>query len=237
MHPIYIILYTVWIRYWLLRAPHLFGFAHVYALSLYIFLSFGATLWLVQLPSEQQTPYDNNGKMDRTEPKPNTDAASVMVHVIHGEHPAAMQYGNSSSASSLFLHSIFGAFFGRNRNTDTIHMANDQIQKHINGMATDDSRSIVPATEHQLNKAVTTDATTQKHRLHIDYSDSSTITSLPTTILAQLHQVYELLSGQLHIIIHTIYKQFPNTILCWLFHYIIGTVSIHLLLATNNSWF
>lgn len=157
-----------------------------------------------------------------------------MVHVIHGEHPAAMQYGNSS-ANSLFFSSIFGAFFGRNRNTDTIHMGNDQSQKYINGMAADNSRSIVPATEHRLNKAVSADATTQKHRLHNDYSDISSLTSLPTTIATQLHQVYELLSGQLHIIIHTIYKQFPNTIICWLFHYIIGTVSIHLLLATNNS--
>lgn len=144
-----------------------------------------------------------------------------------------MQYGNSS-ASSLFFHSIFGAFFGRNRNTDTIHMGNDQRQIYINGMATDDARAIV-STDRRLNKAVSTDAAAaiaQKHRLHIDYSDS--IVSLPITMV---HHVYELLSGQLHIIIHTIYKQFPNTILCWLFHYIIGTVSIHLLLATNNSWF
>lgn len=157
-----------------------------------------------------------------------------MVHVINGEQSsAAMQYGNSS-ASSLFFNSIFGAFFGRNRNTDTIHMGNDQNQLYINGMATDDSRSIV-STDDRLNKAVSTDAspaTEQKHRLHIDYSGS--IAALPTTMA---HHVYELLSGQLHIIIHTIYKQFPNTILCWLFHYIIGTVSIQLLLATNNSWF
>lgn len=159
-----------------------------------------------------------------------------------------MQYGNSS-ASSLFFHSIFGAFFGRNRNTDTIHMGNDdddddeQRQIYINAMATDDTRSIVSASERRrrLNKAVSTDASAaavtatiaQKHRLHNDYGSES-IASLPITMA---HRVYELLSGQLHIIIHTIYKQFPNTIFCWLFHYIIGTVSIHLLLATNNSWF
>lgn len=165
-----------------------------------------------------------------------------------------MQYGNSS-ASSLFFQSIFGAFFRRNRNTDAIGMGNsyandddddgdyndnddDQSQKYINDIATDDYRSIVSA-ERRLNKAVSTDAVTrtartQKHRQHIDYSDIGSIIAMPTTMV---HQVYELLSGQLHIIIHTIYKQFPNTILCWLFHYIIGTVSIHLLLATNNSWF
>lgn len=34
------------------------------------------------------------------------DAASVLVHVIHGEHPAAMQYGNSS-ATSILIHSYF----------------------------------------------------------------------------------------------------------------------------------
>lgn len=151
-----------------------------------------------------------------------------------GEHPAAMQHGNSnSSATSLFFHSMFGAFFGRNRNTDTIHMSNNQI--YINTMATDYSTHSIQQTECQLNKAVCTDATAaieQKHRLHIGYSDI--IAVLPITLA---HQVYELLSGQLHIIIHTIYKQFPNTILCWLFHYIIGTVSIHLMLATNNSWF
>ena len=160
-----------------------------------------------------------------------------------GEHPAAMQYGNSS-ASSLFFQSIFGAFFGRNRNTDRIHMGNDddddnddQRQIYINAMATDDTRSIVSASERRrrLNKAVSTDAAAaviaQKHRLHNDYSSDS-IASLPITMA---HRVYELLSGQLHIIIHTIYKQFPNTIFCWLFHYIIGTVSIHLLLATNHS--
>ncbi|XP_031621543.1 uncharacterized protein LOC116339666 [Contarinia nasturtii] len=162
-----------------------------------------------------------------------SDAASVMVHVIHGEHPAAMQFANSS-ASSIFFPSIFGAFFARNRNTDTIHLDNDQSQLYnINDMATDDFHSIVTTEQQRLNKAVSTDAmaaaNAQKHnRLHIDYSS---ITTLPTMV----HQVYELLSGQLHIIIHTIYKQFPNTILCWLFHYIIGTVSIHLLLATNNS--
>lgn len=189
-----------------------------------------------------------------------------MVHVIHGEHPAAMQYGNSS-ASSLFFQSIFGAFFRRNRNTDTIRMGyhdqlqleqhhhhhnigngndddgdnddddnNSKSQKFINDIATDDYRSVVP-TERRRNKALNRDAAStvaakQKHRL--DYSDrtSTSITTMSTTMV---HQVYELLSGQLHIIIHTIYKQFPNTILCWLFHYIIGTVSIHLLLATNNS--
>lgn len=213
----------------------------------------------------------NNGKLNRA------DAASVMVHVIHGEHPAAMQTGNNS-ASSLFFQSIFGAFFRRNRNTDTIHLGhhhqlqhsidngsnydndddddddigdddndndngNSQNQKFINDIATDDSRSIV-STERRLNKAVRRDAATpvvatrakQKHRLHKDYSNrTNTSTSTTTMLTKMVHQVYELLSGQLHIIIHTIYKQFPNTILCWLFHYIIGTVSIHLLLASNNS--
>lgn len=184
-----------------------------------------------------------------------------------------MQYGNSS-ASSLFFQSIFGAFFRRNRNTDTIRMgyhdqlqleleqhhhhrnigngddddgdnddnnsSNGKSQKFINDFATDDYRSIVPA-ERRRNKALNRDAAStvaakQKHRL--DYSDrTSTSASIATMSTTMVHQVYELLSGQLHIIIHTIYKQFPNTILCWLFHYIIGTVSIHLLLATNNSWF
>lgn len=148
-----------------------------------------------------------------------------------------MQFANSS-ASSLFFPSIFGAFFVRNRNPDTIHLDNDQNQLYnINDMANDETHSIVSTDEqHRLNKVLNTDAMTatnaqKQNRLHIDYSS---VTTLPTTMV---HHVYELLSGQLHIIIHTIYKQFPNTILCWLFHYIIGTVSIHLLLATNNSWF
>lgn len=206
----------------------------------------------------QQTKNPIN--VEQWQTKPSADAASVMVHVIHGEHPAAMSYGNSS-ASSLFFQSIFGAFFRRNRNTDTIgyHQLqhsigngddddydyddddNDsgysQSQKFINDIATDDYRSIVPS-ERRLNKAVSRDAATsavakQKHRLHTDYSDKTS--TIPTMLTKMVHQVYELLSGQLHIIIHTIYKQFPNTILCWLFHYIVGTVSIHLLLATNNS--
>lgn len=216
--------------------------------------------------TKQWNETHNNGDATNKNPinveqwqtKPSADAASVMVHVIHGEHPAAMSYGNSS-ASSLFFQSIFGAFFRRNRNTDTIgyhqlqhsigngdddgdydddnDSGNSHGQKFINDIATDDYRSIVPS-ERRLNRAVGRDAATsavakQKYRLHTDCSDK---TSTITTMLAKrVHQVYELLSGQLHIIIHTIYKQFPNTILCWLFHYIVGTVSIHLLLATNSS--
>lgn len=44
------------------------------------------------------------------------DPASVMVHVINGEHPAAMQHGNSSSKS---LHS----YRNRNSNFLTFHLS------------------------------------------------------------------------------------------------------------------
>ncbi|CRK99609.1 CLUMA_CG012921, isoform A [Clunio marinus] len=46
----------------------------------------------------------------------NSDPASVMVHVINGEHPAAMQHGNSSSNS---IHS----YRNRNNNFLTFHLS------------------------------------------------------------------------------------------------------------------
>ncbi|CAG9804985.1 unnamed protein product [Chironomus riparius] len=47
----------------------------------------------------------------------NSDPASVMVHVINGEHPAAMQHGNSSSNS---IHSLY---CNRNSNFLTFHLS------------------------------------------------------------------------------------------------------------------
>jgi hypothetical protein len=49
-------------------------------------------------------------------PPPIPDPASVMVHVINGEHPAAMQHGNSSSNS---IHS----YRNRNSNFLTFHLS------------------------------------------------------------------------------------------------------------------
>lgn len=128
-----------------------------------------------------------------------TDAASVVVHVIHGEHPAAMQYGNSS-ASSLF-HSFFASYFsgGRNRNY--------AIRCSTNTVA---ARSAV--IQHQNNAIATT----------------------TSTITFYLMLTHELLTSQLHIIIHAISKQFPNTIFYWLFHYVIGNIIINSLLATTH---
>lgn len=171
-----------------------------------------------------------------------TDAASVMVHVIHGSNIAAMQYGNSS-ASSLFFHSIFGALFGRNRNTDRIHLKNDNAHRQhnvINTLAIDngmengydggtmDARvTTMDQQKHQTNKAINEQ---QWPPILYEMAEKERC-----RWLSMVHQVYELLSGQLHIIIHTIYKQFPDTLFCWLFHYVVGTVTIHLLLATNSS--
>lgn len=156
-----------------------------------------------------------------------TDAASVLVHVIHGEHPAAMQYGNNS-ASGLFFHSIFGAYFGRNRNTDTIHLERDQRHKHNDDLAIDGShtvsRNVGDATlfvHHRSNKTIIV------HRKQQACADNMILATL-------YHQMFVSLAGQLHIIIHAIYIQFPSTILCWLFHYAIGTITIRMLLATNS---
>lgn len=49
-----------------------------------------------------------------------TDPASVMVHVINGEHPAAMQHGNSSSNS---LHTYHRHHRNRNSNFFTFHLS------------------------------------------------------------------------------------------------------------------
>lgn len=158
-----------------------------------------------------------------------TDAASVLVHVIHGEHPAAMQYGNNS-ASGLFFHSIFGAFFGRNRNTDTIHLERDQRHKHNDGLAIDGS--------HTVNMNVGDATLFAPHRSNktiIVHRNQQQQTCADNMILATLnHQMFVSLAGQLRIIIHAIYIQFPSTIVCWLFHYAIGTTTIRLLLATNS---
>lgn len=207
------------------------------------------------------------------------DAASVVVHVIHGEHPAAMQFSNSSAGCSLFFHSMFGALFGRNRNTDTLYLTTeaDRSQQTINSKyisnvlainnadtingncngnddndEVDDSNFIV-RTINELNKAfkmaVAATASTQKqctatpyHHHNIKPKNSNNKNNKNTTKLLLLsssaqhiQQLYELLSSQLHIIIYSIYKQFPNTIFFWMFHYVIGTVTIHLLLATNSS--
>lgn len=51
---------------------------------------------------------------------PSTDPASVLVHVINGEHPAAMQHGNSSSNS---LHTYNYRHRNRNSNFLTFHLS------------------------------------------------------------------------------------------------------------------
>lgn len=130
---------------------------------------------------------------------------------------------------------MFGAFFGRNRNTDTIHSKGDQRQKHFNGLAIDGSHTIDDSVDvgdatvlvqHRFNKTIIVHRK-NKQRQHIRLDN---MIMLP----AILRQLFESLAGQLHIIIHAIYMQFPNTIFCWLFHYAIGTVTVHMLLATNS---
>lgn len=130
---------------------------------------------------------------------------------------------------------MFGAFFGRNRNTDTIHFKGDQRQKHYNGLAIDGSQTIDAGVDvgdaavlarHRSNKTII-EHRKNKQRQHIRLDN---MIMLP----AILRQLFESLAGQLHMIIHAIYMQFPNTIFCWLFHYAVGTVTVHMLLATNS---
>lgn len=136
-----------------------------------------------------------------------TDAASVVVHVIHGEHPAAMQYGNSS-ANSLF-HSFFASYFsgGRNRNY--------AIRCSSNTVAARSSAAI-----QRQNNVITT----------------TTAGATTSTITFYLMLIQELLSSRLNIIIHAISKQFPNTMFYWLFHYVIGNIIINSLIATTHRW-